>query len=51
MQPNNDFSAKYANFVFNLRKSYLWWALELMRHSKSVRLETAPTSPDKSGLF
>ena len=23
MQPNNDFSAKYANFLFNLCKSYL----------------------------
>ena len=22
MQPNNDFSEKYVNFLFNLRKSY-----------------------------
>ena len=29
----------------------LWWALELMRHSKPVRLETAPTGGESVFLF
>ena len=29
--------------AFYINRSFLWWTLELMRHSKPVRLETAPT--------
>ena len=32
--------------IFPQHEFYLYWISELMRHSKPVRLETAPTGPD-----
>ena len=34
-----------------LNESNIWWTLELMRHSKPVRLETAPTGGESVYLF